>query len=165
MFPRNHATRLIQMTHGERGHPGIGKTIELISASYYWPKMSGEVSKCVKSCYIYQISTLGHEKPLGKYLCPEVKAIRLIAVSKNSTPWRTRGGGVLSKLSPVWRNRVCTTNERESICTMSHIKKISNNLITDDKDYWKNLSVNDGTIKANKFIFFHSPLHFLVFLH
>jgi hypothetical protein len=45
--------QIIYRTHnsGAGGHPGGMKTTELVSKSYFWPKMTYDIQNYVKFCY------------------------------------------------------------------------------------------------------------------
>jgi hypothetical protein len=45
--------QIIYKTHnsGAEGHPGRMKTTELVSKSYFWPKMTHDIQNYVKSCH------------------------------------------------------------------------------------------------------------------
>ena len=47
------------------GHGGIAKTFELVSRTYYWPKMRDFVKSFVLTCDICQRNKTSHHKPFG----------------------------------------------------------------------------------------------------
>jgi hypothetical protein len=48
--------QIIYRTHNSEagGHPGRMKTTELVSKSYFWPKMIHDIQNYVKSCHFYK---------------------------------------------------------------------------------------------------------------
>jgi hypothetical protein len=48
--------QIIYKTHnsGVGGHPGRMKTTELVSKSYFWPKITYDIQNYVKSCHLYK---------------------------------------------------------------------------------------------------------------
>jgi hypothetical protein len=48
--------QIIYRTHNSRagGHPGRMKTTELVSRSYFWPKMTYDIQNYVKFCHLYK---------------------------------------------------------------------------------------------------------------
>jgi hypothetical protein len=48
--------QIIYRTHnsGAGGHPGRMKTTELVSKSYFWPKITHDIQNYVKSCQLYK---------------------------------------------------------------------------------------------------------------
>jgi hypothetical protein len=48
--------QIIYRTHNSeaRGHPGRMKTTELVSKSYFWPKMTYDIQNYVKFCHFYK---------------------------------------------------------------------------------------------------------------
>jgi len=45
-------TQIIYRTHstGPAGHPGRVKTIDLVSRTYWWPRLSRDVAEYVRAC-------------------------------------------------------------------------------------------------------------------
>lgn len=41
---------VLRSMHDESGHLGMGKTIEVITQRFYWPKMGVEVEQYIKNC-------------------------------------------------------------------------------------------------------------------
>jgi hypothetical protein len=60
--------QIIYKTHnsGAGGHPGRMKTTELVSKSYFWPKITHDIQNYIKSCHfckrvkIFQFAPLGY---------------------------------------------------------------------------------------------------------
>jgi hypothetical protein len=48
--------QIIYRTHNSetRGHPGRMKTTELVSKSYFWPKITHDIQNYIKSCHLYK---------------------------------------------------------------------------------------------------------------
>ena len=40
------------------GHPGVAKTLELITREYWWPRMKEDIEKYIKACHECQINKL-----------------------------------------------------------------------------------------------------------
>ena len=59
--------QLLQETHDAPmgGHGGITKTLELLSRTYYWPKMYEDVKEYVKSCLACQSNKASNQLPAG----------------------------------------------------------------------------------------------------
>ena len=58
---------LIQNHHDApaAGHPGWAKTLELLTRSYYWPKMYRDIDRYLKNCYTYQRARTSRHTPYG----------------------------------------------------------------------------------------------------
>jgi hypothetical protein len=63
--------QIIYRTHNSEagGHPGRIKTTELVSKSYFWPKMTHDIQNYVKSCHLYKRVKASKSAPPG-YLRP-----------------------------------------------------------------------------------------------
>jgi hypothetical protein len=50
--------RAIRWCHDEpmAGHPGIAKTLELTTRTFWWPNMQKDIEKYIKACHECQIS-------------------------------------------------------------------------------------------------------------
>jgi hypothetical protein len=48
--------QIIYRTHNSKagGHPGRMKTTELVSKSYFWPKITYDIQNYIKSCHFYK---------------------------------------------------------------------------------------------------------------
>lgn len=59
--------RLLQDHHETAlaGHPGRGKTLELLQREYYWPKMRQDVDRFVRNCHTCQRSRTSRHAPFG----------------------------------------------------------------------------------------------------
>jgi hypothetical protein len=59
--------QIIYRTHnsGTKGHPGRMKTTELVSRSYFWPKMTYDIQNYVKSCHFYKRVKASRSAPPG----------------------------------------------------------------------------------------------------
>ena len=59
--------RLIQNHHDTptAGHPGRAKILELLTRSYYWPKMYRDVDCYLKNCHTYQRVQTSRHTPYG----------------------------------------------------------------------------------------------------
>jgi hypothetical protein len=59
--------QIIYKTHnsGAGGHPGRTKTTELVSKSYFWPKMTYDIQNYVKSCHLYKRVKASRFAPSG----------------------------------------------------------------------------------------------------
>lgn len=60
-------TQLLNEAHDAKvsGHGGVSKTLELLSRTYYWPKMKEDVNNYVRSCYKCQSNKPNNRHPLG----------------------------------------------------------------------------------------------------
>ena len=58
---------LIQNHHDAptAGHPGRAKTLELLTRSYYWPKMYRDVDRYLKNCHTCQRARTSRHAPYG----------------------------------------------------------------------------------------------------
>jgi hypothetical protein len=63
--------QIIYRTHNSetKGHPGRMKTTELVSKSYFWPKMTHDIQNYVKFCHFYKPVKAFRSAPPG-YLRP-----------------------------------------------------------------------------------------------
>jgi RNase H-like domain found in reverse transcriptase/Reverse transcriptase (RNA-dependent DNA polymerase)/Integrase zinc binding domain/Chromo (CHRromatin Organisation MOdifier) domain/Retroviral aspartyl protease len=63
----NIKTQLLNEAHDARisGHVGTSKTLELLSRTYYWPKMQEDVKNYVRSCYKCQSNKPNNRHPFG----------------------------------------------------------------------------------------------------
>jgi hypothetical protein len=52
---------------GAKGHPGRMKTTELVSKSYFWPKMTYDIQNYVKSCHFYKRVKASRSAPPGYF--------------------------------------------------------------------------------------------------
>jgi hypothetical protein len=59
--------QIIYRTHnsGAGGHPERMKTTELVSKSYFWPKMTYDIQNYVKSCHFYKRVKASRSAPPG----------------------------------------------------------------------------------------------------
>ena len=59
--------RLIREAHEvpAAGHPGIAKTLELLSRDYYWPRMDKTIARFIKNCHICRRSKTPKDKYQG----------------------------------------------------------------------------------------------------
>jgi transposase InsO family protein len=58
---------LLQKFHENFGHPGINKTIKLITPYYWWPDIRKDIRKHVASCKTCQLAKTRHLPELGKF--------------------------------------------------------------------------------------------------
>ncbi|KAE8674458.1 hypothetical protein F3Y22_tig00111754pilonHSYRG00072 [Hibiscus syriacus] len=58
------------------GHPGVDRTLALLSEQYYWPHMAEDVQAYMKTCLVCQFSKYVTFIPASK-VCPAVEAARL----------------------------------------------------------------------------------------
>jgi hypothetical protein len=61
--------QIIYKTHNSRagGHPGRMKTTELVSKSYFWPKITYDIQNYVKFCQFYKRVKASRSAPLGYF--------------------------------------------------------------------------------------------------
>jgi hypothetical protein len=52
---------------GAGGHPGRMKTTELVSKSYFWPKITHDIQNYVKSCHLYKRVKASRFAPSGYF--------------------------------------------------------------------------------------------------
>lgn len=66
--------KIIQERHDQKlaGHPGVSKTIELITRDFKWPGMRKDVQRYVDNCDICKKAKHGRHKPYGLLQSPEV---------------------------------------------------------------------------------------------
>ena len=65
--PGSLRTRVLELHHDSisAGHFGIKKTTELISRNFWWPKLSNDVTKFIKSCDVCCRNKVPRHKPYG----------------------------------------------------------------------------------------------------
>ena len=65
--PGSLRTRILELHHDSIsvGHFGIKKTTELISRNFWWPKLSNDVTKFIKSCDVCCRNKVPRHKPYG----------------------------------------------------------------------------------------------------
>lgn len=56
---------ILHKAHEEFGHPGVNKTIQLITPQYYWPNINDDINNYVKHCHICQINKKKRQKRFG----------------------------------------------------------------------------------------------------
>jgi hypothetical protein len=63
--------RAIQWSHNTpfAGHPGITKTLEMITRDYWWPQMKQDIKTYIKACHQCQI-TKPNQQPWNTPLQP-----------------------------------------------------------------------------------------------
>ena len=71
VIPKSHVRILLQKMHDQSGHPGINKTIQSISANYWWPNCRNEIKDYVRSCQSCQLVKQPHQPFPGQYITPE----------------------------------------------------------------------------------------------
>jgi hypothetical protein len=61
--------QIIYRTHnsGAGGHPGRMKTTELVSRSYFWPKMTHDIQNYIKSYHLYKRIKASRSAPSGYF--------------------------------------------------------------------------------------------------
>jgi hypothetical protein len=47
------------------GHPGVRRTLALVSEAYFWPKMEGDIEAYVKTCLVCQQDKTEQQAPAG----------------------------------------------------------------------------------------------------
>ena len=50
------------------GHPGVHRTLALVSDSYYWPHLKDDVEALVKTCLVCQQNKIEQSAPVGSEL-------------------------------------------------------------------------------------------------
>ena len=78
--------------HKASGHPGITKTLQLITPYYWWPNMKTFVTEYIKGCATCQMSKI-NRNPLHPPLFP-------ISPIKNTRPFETIALNFFTKLPP-----------------------------------------------------------------
>lgn len=62
--------KLLQTCHDEHGHPGINKTVRIISSRYWWLTMVKDIRSYVFSCRSCQLTKASHQPTPGHYVAP-----------------------------------------------------------------------------------------------
>jgi hypothetical protein len=78
--------------HKASGHPGITKTLQLITPYYWWPNMKTFVTEYIKGCAICQMSKI-NRNPAHPPLFP-------ISPIENACPFETIALDFITKLPP-----------------------------------------------------------------
>ena len=52
--------------HDEHGHPGIGKTYQLVNEKYWWPTALADIRQHITTCKTCQLVKVPNRRPLGK---------------------------------------------------------------------------------------------------
>ena len=71
VVPPSLRERILKEFHDDYSHPGINKSVSLITRHYWWPQMIREIKAYVRSCRACQSAKYSHRPTFGKYICPE----------------------------------------------------------------------------------------------
>lgn len=66
-IPKSLRETVLQECHdlAQAGHMGISKSLQRVKSIGYWPKMTGQVARYVRSCKICQLTKSSNQKPAG----------------------------------------------------------------------------------------------------
>lgn len=69
-IPYNLQDHVIEWAHTSptSGHPGITRTLSIISGKYWWPRMTGYVKTAVQLCAVCATTKSSRQLPLGKLM-------------------------------------------------------------------------------------------------
>ena len=76
VIPKTHVQQILENVHDKSGHPGINKTVQQTTASYWWPNCQNNIKQYVRSCKTCQLVKLSHQPFPRQYITPETN-IRL----------------------------------------------------------------------------------------
>ena len=81
VVPESLRLEICRMFHEDHSHPGQSKTLQMISAYYWWPTLLEDVKHHVQSCEHCQKSKLRNKPTLGHYMAPNanLEPLELIA--------------------------------------------------------------------------------------
>ena len=71
VIPPQLREKILRELHDDFSHPGISKTVSLITRYYWWPNIIRDIKAYVRSCRPCQLAKYSHRPTYGKYICPE----------------------------------------------------------------------------------------------
>lgn len=82
VIPFSLRQKLLEMAHKQFGHPGIQKTINLLTPVYYWQNITADIINFNKHCHTCQINKKPRQKRFGllQSMPPVEKPFELIAL-------------------------------------------------------------------------------------
>ena len=82
VIPFSLRLKLLKLVHQKFGHPGIQKTINLLTPIYYWQNITSDIAKFVKHCHTCQVNKKPRQKRFGllQEMPPVDKPFSIIAI-------------------------------------------------------------------------------------
>ena len=75
VVPTSLRSKLLKDLHDDISHPGINKTIKLITKHYWWPDCTENIKSYVRSCGNCQLTKTSKQPSIGQYIKPGVATL------------------------------------------------------------------------------------------